>query len=642
MTNREVPVSILLLAVALCAQPSSAAVPLTVYGRLPSLEDVALSPDGSRVAFVRTTENDRLLAAYSLADHKVIGGLRAASAKLRSVTWADNDNILIVTSVTAAPMDVVGGSREWFQLIAYNVTTRRGHTIPEMPAESEPRIMNVIWGQPMVRQVDGHTVVYVGGLYLADHKFLRALFRADLQTGVQKIAREGSRTTQGWLVNEQGEVSIEEDYDPDSQRWWLTQRQGGRYQEVASGHEPIDFPQLLGFGPEPGTVLMQAIENGDPVWRLLSLQDGRFGPPMAEHKSLTAPIEDRRSYRMIGGVHTGDSPELVFFDPKVQNTWDSILHAYSKDRIRLVDATSDFKKIVVRVDGPESGLQYSLVDMTTHRAAPLGPVYEGVEVPLEVRRITYAAGDGLEIPAYLTLPHEKPLKNLPLIVLPHGGPAARDVMGFDWLAQALADQGYLVLQPNFRGSTVDYRFKIAGYGEWGRKMQTDLSDGVRYLVAQGMADPARVCIMGASYGGYAALAGVTIDPGVYRCAVSIAGISDMKRMLEWSSSEHGKLTSRFWDRFMGVTGAGDPALDRISPIKHIDAVTVPVLLIHGRDDTVVPYEQSEVMYDALKRAKKEVEMVTLKHEDHWLSRSETRLQMLQSSVAFLRAHNPPE
>jgi dipeptidyl aminopeptidase/acylaminoacyl peptidase len=173
-------------------------------------------------------------------------------------------------------------------------------------------------------------------------------------------------------------------------------------------------------------------------------------------------------------------------------------------------------------------------------------------------------------------------------------------------------------------------------------VQTDLSDGVRYLVKEGMADPARVCIFGGSYGGYAALAGVTLDPGVYRCAISVAGISDLKRMLQEVKQDHAEHSQRFWDRFMGVSGPSDPLLDRISPIKHLDALNVPVLLIHGRDDTVVRFSQSQIMFDALKKAKKDVELVTLKNEDHWLSRSETRLQMLQASVAFLRAHNPPD
>jgi len=265
--------------------------------------------------------------------------------------------------------------------------------------------------------------------------------------------------------------------------------------------------------------------------------------------------------------------------------------------------------------------------------------------PLEVRRITYAAADGMKIPAYLTLPPGREAKNLPLIVLPHGGPAVRDTADFDWWSQSLSAQGYAVLRPNYRGSVLNQEFLAAGFGEWGRKMQTDLSDGVRFLVKEGIADPARVCIVGASYGGYAALAGVALDPGVYRCAVSVAGLADLKRMLNWVNAKNWSaknIEQRYWDRFMGVTGPGDPVLSQISPIDHVEAINAPVLLIHGRDDTVVPFEQSEIMFKALRHSQKPVELVVLDHEDHWLSRSETRLQMLKSTVAFLRAHNPPE
>jgi dipeptidyl aminopeptidase/acylaminoacyl peptidase len=298
----------------------------------------------------------------------------------------------------------------------------------------------------------------------------------------------------------------------------------------------------------------------------------------------------------------------------------------------------------VRVFGEKDGYVYALFDWYTHQSIILGPVYRNV-VPAPVRRLNYQAADGLTIPAFLTLPRGAAEKNLPLIVMPHGGPAVADTLDFDWWAQALAAQGYAVLQSNYRGSQLSQRFVAAGFGECGRKMQTDLSDGVRYLAHEGIIDPRRVCIVGASYGGYAALAGATLDASVYRCAVSVAGISDLKRFLKWTDSraDHDdSLTQRYWDRFMGVHSPNDPSLNAISPIEHVNAVSGPVLLIHGRDDTVVPYEQSDVMADALKHAGKSVELVTLKHEDHWLSRSATRQQMLDAAVAFLQKNNPAD
>ncbi len=470
---------------------------------------------------------------------------------------------------------------------------------------------------------------------------LPALFRIDLDTGDQELMRQGALETEDWLVDEAGEVVAEADYNQTLQRWAMLGRRDGHLQEIASGHEAIDIPSLLGFGPDPGTLLVQTTQNGSQIWRLLSVKDGTFGPAMAERRSMEAPIEDRQTYRMIGGIHIDDSVHYVFFDPHRRGLWTSIVEGYPDEQVEFVSASADFRKVVVKVTGPIHGYTYNLMDMSTHQGEPIGEVYVGVGTPLEVKRIDYEAADGLKIPAYLTLPRGKPVKNLPLIVLPHGGPSVRDNAEFDWWAQAMAAQGYLVLQPNYRGSAVTMNLLTAGFGEWGRKMQTDLSDGVRYLAKEGMADPARVCIVGGSYGGYAALAGVTLDPGVYRCAVSVAGISDLKRMLQ-GVNPYADLERRYWDRFMGVTGPSDPLLQQLSPIKHVDAINVPVLLIHGRDDSVVRFEQSDVMFDALKHANKDVELVTLKNEDHWLSRSETRLQMLQASVAFLRAHNPPD
>jgi len=344
--------------------------------------------------------------------------------------------------------------------------------------------------------------------------------------------------------------------------------------------------------------------------------------------------------RIIGGVLDRQDLEYVFFDNEMQAHWNAILRSFPHARVQLVSHSDDFSKVVVLVFGASEGYFYALFDWNSHTAKVLAPVYDGLATTSEVKAVSYPAADGLEIPAILTLPPGSTGQNLPLIVFPHGGPAASDTPDFNWWSQALAAQGYAVLQPNYRGSTVSEQFLEAGYGEWGRKMQTDLSDGVRYLAKQGLIDPKRVCIVGASYGGYAALAGVTLDPGVYRCAVSVSGLSDLRRFHTWSGKTHLSVTQRYWDRFMGTVDRNDPALIAISPIEHLSAVTVPVLLIHGRDDTVVPYEQSEVMLDAMQRAGKSVELVTLKHEDHWMSHSDTRLQMLEACVAFLKANNP--
>jgi dipeptidyl aminopeptidase/acylaminoacyl peptidase len=622
-----------------CVANAGNAVPLTVYGGLPSVEDVALSPDGSKVAYVRTEADQRIVVVATVADRKMIRWVKVGSEKLRDLTWADDDNLMLTTSITDSRY---GFRDERSMLRVYSISANEVRTLPGKLLEMDTgdHVLNLIFGRVMVRHIDGHTVLFMKGVHLSNGV---ALFRCDLDTHKTTIFRSDDDNDASWLVDAQGQLAAEEDYDRETQRWSIRIYHGGYSHEAVAGHAGLDVPEILGFGPTADTLLVESVENGDRSWKLLSMNDGKFAA-LSDDKVFDYSMHDPVTDLMVGGESLVDTPEFVFFDPAVEGRWKAVLNAFDGDSVRYVSASSDHSKVLVRIEGPKHGYRYELIDLAKAAAVPIGKVYAGIDNPLEVRRVTYAAADGLKIPAYLTLPRDRTPKNLPLIVLPHGGPEARDTAEFDWWSQALAEQGYAVLQPNYRGSTVTESFLEAGYGQWGRKMQTDLSDGVRYLAKEGIADPARVCIVGGSYGGYAALAGVTIDPGVYRCAVSVAGISDLARMLNWEGrgGADNRGASRYWGRYWGVSGALDPALDAISPIKHLDAVKVPVLFIHGRDDTVVPYEQSQIMFDALKKNQKDVEFVTLNQEDHWLSRGETRLQMLEATNAFLRAHNPPD
>jgi cephalosporin-C deacetylase-like acetyl esterase len=634
--------------------PAGAAVPLEVYGHLPRYENVVLSPDGARVAFVRTDDNARGVVVQELASGKRLGQLSAGDQKLRGIRWADDERLLIFTSVTATPTSFLWNEREWRQLQVFDLNSGKSYMVPQPNPTSTLDLMSTITGRVTVRRIHDHTLLFFGGLQVMGRpgrhglgrEVVPVLLRVDLESNSLRLMRSADRgSSESWTIDDAGEVAAEERYNQRTHHWSLLISRDGRMAEVAASDEAIDVPRVLGSGPDAGTLLLQRIEDGAVVWRLLSLKDGSIGEPLAEKHTLDRPIEDPLTFRMIGGAHVGDSEEYVFFDPSVQQSWQAVVRAFPNERVRFESAAAGFRKMIVRVEGERDGYCYELIDLTTHRAEPLGDVYEGIGKPLEVRSISYPAADGLQIPAYLTLPRGEVAQKLPLIVLPHGSPAGRDTADFDWWSQALAAQGYAVLRPNYRGSELNRAFLARGFGEWGRKMQTDLSDGVRYLAHQGVIDPSRVCIVGPGYGGYAALAGVALDPGVYRCAVAVAGIADVRSWLHWVNSQHyhrDTAAQLYWERFIGASGPDDPSAEAISPLRHLDAITVPVLLIHGQDDTVVPFEQSQLMYDALRNAHKDVELVPLTAEDHWLSRSETRLKMLDTSVAFLRAHNPPE
>jgi dipeptidyl aminopeptidase/acylaminoacyl peptidase len=637
--------AVLYALVLLTATQWAHAASLEAYGRLPDLEDLALSPGGTRLAYVRTDGDQRYVLVQTIGSKEKPTLLKFGQIKLRSISWADEDHLMIENSVAAQPGFLTGGLREWFLLNVFDLKTHKMRSIPDINLGSDDRILNTIQGEPMVRTIGGHTVIFVTGVHFVGVHGVPALFRADLSATADTLVRDGSTETRNWWVDDQGRITAEEDYYESTGRWTISGSPHGALHLLAEGHAALDYPELVGYGPEPDSLMIRSLDNGNPTVRLLGLNDGKLGAPVTR-EGLEGPLVDRRSLRTVGLRFADSDRPYLFFDPKQEQAWQAIEKAFDDEHARLISASDDFSRVIVLVQGPQHGYSYQLVDLDKRQAVPLGPVYSGITTLLPKRSIHYPAADGLDIQAWLTLPGDRPSKALPLIVMPHGGPATRDGYEFDWWSQALASEGYAVLQPNYRGSDMGWKFLSAGFGEFGRKMQTDLSDGVAYLAQQGTIDRSRVCILGASYGGYAALAAATLQPDVYRCAVSVSGIADLRSFLSWAEGyPAGSQTNevmRYWDRYLGTKGPNDPALDAISPIKHVDAVRIPVLLVHGKDDTVVPIAQSRSMLKALLTAHKDAQLVELDGEDHWLSRSKTRLQMLQATTAFLVAHNPPD
>lgn len=397
-------------------------------------------------------------------------------------------------------------------------------------------------------------------------------------------------------------------------------------------------------------------EDGGAIIRLAPRPDGTNSVDRIDLKSgaettifrnpkydVRDTLHDDWTGKVIGYVVDEDMPVYRYLDPKREALQKGLEAAFPGLSVHPVSTDLAGDRSIVEVVGPKMPESYYLYDRTTHHATAVAASYPDLtERELgDVKPYGYAARDGLPVPAYLTLPPGRNPHNLPLVVMPHGGPDSRDDMSFDFMSQFLASRGYAVLRPEFRGSAGYGRpFTVAGLHQWGLKMQDDISDGVKKVIADGIADPKRVCIFGASYGGYAALVGATLTPELYACVISFAGISDLPNILGYDRRQFGEDASHgSWTTTrMGDLFTDSAQLDATSPALHADRVRAPVLLLHSELDVTVPIAQSVLMYNALKEAGKKVEFVRVPGDDHYLRLEQTRLRVLQEVEKFLGAN----
>lgn len=336
--------------------------------------------------------------------------------------------------------------------------------------------------------------------------------------------------------------------------------------------------------------------------------------------------------KVIGYTYADESRHAVYFDPEFKGLASALGKALPKlPLIDFVDSSADGRKLLIFASSDMDPGRYYLFDRdskTLNEAMLDRPALEGRTLA-EVKPVSVPGPDGVQIPAYLTLPPGKTAKGLPAVVLPHGGPAARDEWGFDWLPQFLAARGYAVLQPEYRGSAGygDTWLNVNGFRNW-RTSMGDIAASTKWLTTQGIADPKRIAIVGWSYGGYAALMEAETDPSLYKAAVAIAPVTDLQSLKEDSAHY---TDARVIENFVG---SGPHVLEG-SPLRHIDEMQVPVLLAHGDMDQNVRFSESEKMASALKGAGKQVEFVEYKGLDHQLNDSLARTDLLTRMGALL-------
>ncbi len=617
--------------------------PIEAFAELPLMERPELSPDGTRLAAKVARDGELMLMIAAIADEpNRIRALQLGENDLNWWSWVNDDwliaGIASETNVEGMPWSISrvasikrDGSK--INMLAKKVAAQNGDDVIWVARDGSPRIL----------------LAYQTSIYGDDAGFWPQVDEVDVSTGKMHLVVPSRQQVMSWYADAAGTVRMGVGYDDATRMSKLLYRADGR-----SGFRVVDranrrrdesmvVPML--FTADPGKAVASDDHEGTDALYEYDLARLELGT-----KIFAAPgfdidtVERDAAGTGLAGVHyTADGPGVHWFDEglaKVQADIDKAVGA--NRRARIVSTSRDHSRMIVHVGSADQPGTYYYYDTSAGAMSVLSQISTsfGPGTHLSpVRTIRYKARDGLEIAAVLTLPVGRDPKNLPLILMPHGGPFARDSEEWDWWVQFLAYRGYAVLQPNYRGSSgYGTAFAAKGEGQWGLAMQDDLNDAVDWAVGQGIADAKRVCVVGASYGGYAAMRAAQRDGARYRCAVSYAGVSDLSAMMRYDA------------RFLNHGGRKDwmkeqaPDFASVSPINFAAQFSAPILLMHGRKDRRVQVNQSREMAEKLKAAGKvagrDYIYVEQPLADHFFSRQADRLEFLQRMDAFLKEHNP--
>lgn len=598
------------------------------FGALPEVSDIEISPDGTRLALLQNYQGKKIIVTRSLSDPgQAVNGIPSEEGEYNWVKWTSNNKILASIRFSSKRDSGSRGLTDTTETrLIYMDWDGKNMQNPIMLMEGRMGVGPVSQGGNIPQFQDDvvdflddepeHILIQLD----LEQTLSKAVYKLNLRTKDRHRILRGRSIIQDWKVDSNHVVRFGEGrsrsqanksvrhvayYRKEDGDGWDTLFE---YDELTED-KPFNF---VGFEDNPEIIFISKWNNQG------NLDYFKYN---VDSKEIIGELSDTETNEVTGGTNS-----------RVRRI---ISANFPDENVSIYSKTPDEKVFILKVVSPINPGSFYILDFNKGSMDPIAYNYAALDYEMlsEMKAVKYQTRDGLEIPGYLTLPKNSDGKNLPTVIMPHGGPRARDSWEFDYWVQFLVAQGISVLQMNYRGSTgYGAEFEQKGHQEWGRKMLEDINDGAKWMIDEGYANPDRLCIMGGSYGGYAALQGVVKDSNLYKCSVSFAPIADMssymayrKRYADYKTYENYVLSDEW-------------TLDDASPINNIDKINIPVLLIHGNIDRRVRVQQSREFYDKMEKAGKDIKYIEFEDGDHFLSNEEHRIEFLSEVERFLAEH----
>ncbi|GAB2931968.1 alpha/beta hydrolase family protein [Rheinheimera gaetbuli] len=625
----------LLLGAVLSALSAAKELPVEAFASAPAIDKLKLSPDGTKLSMIQTLDTEKeqlvLVKLFDLqtGEQKYLVKADSRDLTIYSVIWANNNQLLMRAAYASHRY---GTPVTETRLMVIDVETGKNRSV-----------VNGQLQRKLVRTPQFQSNI-VDVMPEDEHNFLLALdgFSYGSGTSVVKVSLNGElhemvaharKDLYDWVADRQHRPRIalfRDDTRFEVQEKLLDTKEFRTLWQFELFSEQEVWP--LGFDADPNILYVSAYHEGRlAIFKTdLSAQQPTLQLVKAD-ENYDVPADISYSWQDKKVIAIGEE----YVDAGYQAFQKAVDKALPDADNHIVSMSHDKNRYIIESSSATNPGSYLLGDRKEKSMTFLLDKFSQLEPELMVakQKIQYQARDGLNIEGYLTTPLGYQQGVVPTIIFPHGGPISFDDEGFDYWTQFFANRGYAVLQMNFRGSHgYGFDFKKMGLQGWGLQMQDDVEDGTRWLINKGIADPKRICIVGASYGGYAALMGVVKTPDLYQCAVSFAGVTDVEALVK----SHRRYTN--YEVVKKQLGDDFDLLKQRSPVNHVDKIQVPVLLVHGTKDRSVPVKQSVAMYKALKSENKDVQYIELEDGDHYLSTNSHRLQTFQAMDRFLKQH----